>query len=493
MDRSWLRAVLGALGGAVVVAAVVLRFVTRSDLWLDEALSANIAALPLARIPDALRHDGFPPLFYWLLHLWTAVLGDGDTAVRALSGVAAVAAVPVAWFAGRRLGGPRAAWATTLVLATSPFAIRYATEARMYALLSLLSLLGYLAVARALERPSAGRLVAVAAAAAALVLLHYWALYLVVVVLAALALRAVRARDPAALRVLLAGGAGALALVPWLGVLRYQLEHTGTPWTAGTQPFTALTSSVAAWGGGPGIVAKVLGTVLVALAVWAVVACPPARTVAAIAVATFVLAVAVGTVSESAFQPRYTAVIAPLVVLLAGVGLARLPDVRLAAGALVVVLVLGLVGGVREARLQRTQGGEVASVIAAEAAPGDVVVYCPDQLGPATARHLPHDVPQEPFPLGGDPRFVDWVDYEDRNEDADPAAFAEDLLRKADRTGSRIWYAWAYGYRTYGTTCEAIVDLLRATGRPATTVVARRTDVDEDMELIRYDRSPDTI
>jgi hypothetical protein len=293
--------------------------------------------------------------------------------------------------------------------------------------------------------------------------------------------------------VTLAGAAGALALAPWLGVLRYQLEHTGTPWTEGTNPFTAVTSSIAAWGGGRGVLARVLGVVLVALAAWAVVRWPPARIVAAVAGGTFLLAVVVGTLTDSAFQPRYTAVVIPLVTLLAGAGLARLPDLRLAAGALAVVVVLGLVGGVREARLERTQAGDAAKVIAAEAGPGDVVVYCPDQLGPATSRHLPDDLRQEPFPLGGDPRFVDWVDYEDRNEAADPAAFAEDVLREADAAGGRIWYVWAYGYRTFDTKCEALVELFRATGRPSATVVARDAGVDEDVELIRYDRSPDTI
>ena len=488
-DRREARVLAAALAGAAVLAGVVLRFVTRSDLWLDEALTANIAALPLDEVPDALRHDGFPPLFYWLLHLWTSVVGDGDVAVRSLSGVVSVATLPVAWFAGRRLGGERAAWTATLVLATFPFAVRYATETRMYALLSLLALLGYLAVARALERPSPGRLVAVAAVVAAVVLLHYWALYLVAVVLAVLAVRAVRRRDGASLRVLVAAAAGTLALVPWLGVMRFQLEHTGTPWTAGTRPFSALASSVAAWGGGRGVLARALGVVLVALAAWAVVRRPPARVVSVVAAGTFLLGIAVGTVSGSAFQPRYTAVVAPLVAVLAGVGLARIPDARAAAGVLVLVVVLGLVGSVREVRFERTQGGEVAAVIEAQARPGDVVAYCPDQLGPAVARHLPRDLRQEPFPLRGDPRFVDWVDYEDRNADADPEAFAADVRREADEAGGRIWYAWTYGYRTYGTMCERLVELFRGAGREGTTVVVRRTEVDEDVELIRYDRT----
>jgi len=91
-------------GAFVVAAAIVLRFVTRSDLWLDEALSVNIARLPFSDLREALKHDGAPPLYYVLLHLWTDVFGTSDFAVRALSGVISVATLPLAWFAGRRLG-----------------------------------------------------------------------------------------------------------------------------------------------------------------------------------------------------------------------------------------------------------------------------------------------------------------------------------------------------------------------------------------------------
>ncbi|MEY2448194.1 MAG: mannosyltransferase, partial [Acidimicrobiaceae bacterium] len=116
--------------GASVVAGVVLRFWTKSHLWLDEALSVDIARLPLGDIPDALRHDGHPPLYYFLLHGWMSLFGEGDVAVRSLSGVFAVLALPLAWCAGRRVGGQVTAWAFVTLLALSPFAIRYGTETR---------------------------------------------------------------------------------------------------------------------------------------------------------------------------------------------------------------------------------------------------------------------------------------------------------------------------------------------------------------------------
>src|SRR5256885_8101277 len=100
------RRALTAAVVAVVALGVVLRFLTTSHLWLDEALTVNIARLPLSRIPDALRHDGSPPLYYLLLHGWITVLGAGDVAVRALSATFAVATLPLMWLAGLRLGGP---------------------------------------------------------------------------------------------------------------------------------------------------------------------------------------------------------------------------------------------------------------------------------------------------------------------------------------------------------------------------------------------------
>ncbi|MDQ6911086.1 MAG: hypothetical protein M3Z84_09955, partial [Actinomycetota bacterium] len=61
---TWLRAGITL----TFVLALALRFVALSHLWLDEALSVNIASLPLGDIPGALRHDGAPPLYYLLLH-----------------------------------------------------------------------------------------------------------------------------------------------------------------------------------------------------------------------------------------------------------------------------------------------------------------------------------------------------------------------------------------------------------------------------------------
>ena len=134
-----------------MAAGLLLRFWTRSGLWLDEALTVNIARLPLHDIPDALKHDGAPPLYYYLLHFWIVLFGQSNDAVRALSGVFAVVTLPVAWLCGRRLGGRTWPGPRSSSLASAPFAVYYATESRMYALVILLTGCGFLALGRAVE------------------------------------------------------------------------------------------------------------------------------------------------------------------------------------------------------------------------------------------------------------------------------------------------------------------------------------------------------
>ena len=63
------------------------------------------------------------------------------------------------WFVGRRVAGRAGAWIAVILLVSNPYAIRYATETRMYVLEILLVSCGMLVFRRALESPTFGRLV----------------------------------------------------------------------------------------------------------------------------------------------------------------------------------------------------------------------------------------------------------------------------------------------------------------------------------------------
>jgi hypothetical protein len=504
-DARWERALrLGIV--VALVAGVVLRFVTRSPLWLDEALSANIADLPLGEIPEALRRDGHPPLYYVLLHGWMAVVGTGDVAVRALSGLWGVALLPLLWIAGRRLGGIRVAWYGLAVAALSPYALRYATETRMYAMVMVLSLAGWLLLDDAVRRPSPLRLVGLALTVALMLWTHYWTIWLLAVAGATLVVLAVRARRTGdrdrfrrlrdAIAAVFVGG---VAFVPWLPSLLYQGANTGTPWARPLRPNEMLTNTVADLGGGPQSEAVLLGWSLVFLVVLGVTGRatgrlrveldlrtrPEARPLALGVAATLAVGCVAGYAGGTAYASRYAAVFVPFILLLAALGLSRL-DVRVASVALAGLLVLGLIGAYRNVTVDRTDGRRNAEAIEASGADGDVVFFCPDQLGPSTARELDERFDAVTFPRFEDPELIDWVDYTERLEDVDVEAVASELL---DRAGDRdVYVVYSTSYITHEESCGELITALWAQ-RPREDL-EEPTNAFEPSALARF-RAPD--
>jgi hypothetical protein len=496
---------------AAVLAGLVLRFVSASHLWLDEALTSNIASRPLGDLTDLLRRDGAPPLYYVLLHVWLDVFGDSDTATRALSGVLGVGAVALAWPAGAALGGEdpdRRRWtavSSVLVIATSVYAIRYSNENRMYMLEVVLVLAGYLALRAALDRPTIGRLAGVAAVVAALLYTQYWALYLVAVVGGGLLLVAWRgdgsARDRrgAARRALVALAVGCVAFVPWLPHFAYQAGHTGTPWADPTVPPTGFDVALTDFAGGEHADAVLVRIALVLLAALGLFGVATGRWHADLDLRTrrgvrwewgawvgaLTLGLTLSYLAASAFQSRYAAIVYPLFVLTVAYGVVVLGNRPARYAMLAFVVLLGLVGGVRQAGEDRTQGGAVSSAINARARPGDVVAFCPDQLGPSGERDLRRGLDVGSFPGFRRADLVDWVDYEERNQAADPDAFARDVLARAGPDHA-VFYAYAPGYRTFGDKCERIAAVLASARADARTLVPIDDEIFEPETLVRF-------
>ncbi|MEJ5254933.1 MAG: glycosyltransferase family 39 protein [Acidimicrobiales bacterium] len=478
-----------------VLAGVVLRFVARSPMWLDEALSVNIAQLPLGEIPDALRHDGHPPLYYVLLHGWIRLFGTSDLAVRSLSGVFAVGTLPLAWLAGRRRGGPVLAWLALLVLALSPFALRYATEARMYALVMLLVSAGWLLVDGAvrLGHDRTAQLAAITLTTAALLYTHYWSLWLLGAAAALLVWRVRRGQDDGerrrARRVLVSLAVGGLLFIPWLPVLLDQSRHTGTPWSGPPRPTSILATTLTDFGGGRFRDAELVSGMILVLVLLAVFGAardrfrieidvrttPPFRAEAFVVAATLTLGAGVSYATWSAYATRYASVVFPLVMLLVAGGIARFADRWVRDGVALAMTGAFLLGAVYNVTSTRTQAGMIGSAVAQRAVAGDVVVYCPDQLGPAGSREMPGDLVQLIYPTLDGPVRVDWRDYEERNRRADPVAIAGEILRRAGPT-HQIFVVWSGGYATFEGQCETLLDTLAAARPGATLLVEERAD-----------------
>lgn len=467
---------------AAVLLGIGLRFATTSPLWLDEALTVRIADLPLGDIAGALRHDGHPPLYYWLLHGWMGIVGEGNTAVRSLSGVFGVLALPLAWRLGDRVGGPRAGRWTLVLVALSPFAVRYSTESRMYSLVMLLGLLLALGLDRLLRRPSMVRMAWVALVAGALLWTHYWSLYLLAVLGGLLALRWWRDPDTRrptgrAIASLVIGG---VLFLPWVPAFRDQLAHTGTPWARPSRPTQVAQVTLADLGGGGFAEALLLGTLLAVFVVAAFAHIDRHRTgaaelrpldvrvVALVAGTTMVLGSTVAWAVGSAYASRYGSVVAPLVLAVAAMGIISLRPTWLQVALVATSIGLALAGLGHNVRDQRTRADDVAARILADAGRDDVVIVCPDQLGPALTRVVDQrgsDLDVVRYPDLGDARRVDWRDYEERSEAASPAEVAGRVLDRAD--GAPVWVVWNGTYRTFEGQCEALIAHLGGRRGPA--------------------------
>ena len=476
-----------AVAVAATTVGIVVRFMAPRSLWLDEALTVNISRLPLPRLFDALRHDGSPPAYYVLLHYWMGLVGTGTRAVRALPALLSVLTLWLAWRLGNAVGGRRVGAVLVVVLACNPFALRYGTENRMYALVILLATAALLALVRALQQPSLRRLVVLGVVSGLLLLSHYWALYFVGALGLGLLVASWRGPVRANARLALVGlVGGGLLFLPWAPSFVFQALHTGTPWATpiNASLFLWTLGEFAGWERRLGALLFAAYCCLLVLLLVAVVVrlVPSGRRAASfvgwrrpvagarfvlptagVFITTLALALAGGLVAHSAYAFRYASVVLPALVLLVALGIAAIDRSRLGRTAgsavLAAIAVLGTVTGAEQVTAQRTQAQQVATAIAQGARPGDVVAYCPDQLGPAVSRLLPGRLlTQVTFPRFDDPQRINWVDYGQVNAAANPGVFANELLSMA--AGHQIWLVWESGYRTFGNDCEEIRDAI---------------------------------
>jgi 4-amino-4-deoxy-L-arabinose transferase-like glycosyltransferase len=124
------------------------------SIWLDEAVSLKYVRADPAQLAQYLTQDTNGSLYYVLLYGWTAVVGYGEGAVRALSAIFAAGSVPLLYLSVRRWADPLPAVVAALLLASSQMFVHYAQEARMYALALFLVVAATLALQVAVERRS---------------------------------------------------------------------------------------------------------------------------------------------------------------------------------------------------------------------------------------------------------------------------------------------------------------------------------------------------
>jgi hypothetical protein len=367
----------------------------------------------------------------------------------------------------------------------------------MYRLLLLLGLLGASALRSGHERRSRSAVVAVAVVATAMLYTHYYAVFMLTVVAAGELWLAWRRRDRVAAAVVGAIAAAGIAFLPWLPVFLFQTRHTGAPW-ASPPDANAVVGTIGSWMGGGRPAAQLSSLVAIGCVVLALVgrrgrrgevvlqtrfARVPTVLMGAV-LATLVLAILVDGIGRQAYASRYMSMGAGLFLVVVGAGIAVLPSRRARRVLLALLAAAGLSVCLQNAWQPRSEAYLVADVLNAKAQPGDLVVYCPDQLGPSTSRLLHTPARQVVFPTFGSPKVVDWVDYRSRVIDADAAGFAAQVDRLAGN--HRVWLVWSLQVKPLTKECAAVIDHLVATRGVPQQPVTRHPEFGEPMSLDEF-------
>jgi uncharacterized membrane protein len=433
----------GLLAVLLAISAYIRSRYIGGQFWMDEAITTGIASHPLSAIPGLLRHDGSPPLYYFLLHFWIQGFGASETATHWLSLLFGLLTIPAGFWAGNSLVGRRTGLYAAALFAFSPFLTQYAGETRMYELMGLLGVLATTAYIHAFVFRRRGYLIMFAICQALMLYTHAWGMFYGVGALLALIPIWLVSDDRRALvkdAVMAFVGAGILFL-PWLPNFIYQAAHTGAPWAPPPRFGAPVLISRDLLGGDRITVAIVIALIIglaslftkryrrsrEATMMWALIVLP---------VATLLFAWLASQITP-AFVSRYFAPALAPILLLAAWGAARAGIVGLVAIVLSAVFTVHVSSYTPQYKSDvRDVAGEMRPLLH----PGDLVIVGQPEQVPLTWYYLPNNL-QYASTLGkvSNPTYMNWVYAERRLSHARPQATLDPLLASL-RPGQQVLF-----------------------------------------------------
>jgi mannosyltransferase len=138
-----------------VVLGTALRLfgLTRSSIWHDEGYTMWLLRYNFSEIIARTARDVHPPAYYLISKIWVSILGNSVFSIRFLSLLFSVGIIYFAYRIVEMLFNKRAAFWTGVIIAFSPFMIRFGQEARMYGVVAFFTTLAtYLFVRYLKER-----------------------------------------------------------------------------------------------------------------------------------------------------------------------------------------------------------------------------------------------------------------------------------------------------------------------------------------------------
>lgn len=133
----------------IILLGIILRFkdILKFNFWYDEAYTGILMRLKTAEFLDMIiRKDSHPPLFNFIMRIWTTFFGVNDFTLRLLPFVFGVITIYAVYQIALTLANKETAAISAFMAAINPFLIDYSIEARSYSFYGLVTALTFLAL-----------------------------------------------------------------------------------------------------------------------------------------------------------------------------------------------------------------------------------------------------------------------------------------------------------------------------------------------------------
>jgi uncharacterized membrane protein len=232
----WLRHHSSLLNGVALASLTVSAAVLRAyrlgakSLWYDEAVLYWVARTPVPSLITAnAEGNSAPPLYPLLVHSVSETFTN-EAALRSLSWLAGVLAIPVFFQLALAYVSKRAAFGSAVLIAIAPVLVEYSQQLREYSMAFLVSALMLLSFRRFTERNSLRDLAFVVASFSAAVFLQYGLALLIVSLNCAFIVEVLWLRRQKGQAVRWVAGQAVVLMAAafvWASTLRFQFSYGG--------------------------------------------------------------------------------------------------------------------------------------------------------------------------------------------------------------------------------------------------------------------------
>jgi mannosyltransferase len=246
LERLWAderRRDLLLCGGFLLLGALTCFYgIGAKSFWRDEAISWYRAQVDWSGFTSrTIRVEGVMSLYYFLLHFWTE-LGTNDAWIRSFSAIVGALSVPIMYLLGKDLRGPATGALAAGLLALNSFFVRYAQEARSYALATFLVILATFMLVRYVIHRRRAYLIGYVIASTVAIFAHVFAIWVIGAHVVSLLLLKERGLTRRQMVLATAGGAViALPLLIWQALPKIMdPEVHGLSWMRPIDPYQVL-------------------------------------------------------------------------------------------------------------------------------------------------------------------------------------------------------------------------------------------------------------